>query len=280
MSRTGDRHLAGAASRAARELNRTHSDCFGDVPVRPSRLARRLGIRVVTNSAIDGRARLELGGVAAAPTIHIASGVDRDVARFALAHELGHFWLLRSGDTALPMSLRERFADAFARELLVSDEVRRRYRDDFRRADEPRALVALASAVGLSIHALLVTAELEPSWIGGLDRVWLRVKFAPNRFTGREPKLRVASAHCDRTRFFVPTNQGLTRVVGDLSWLGSLLPGRTATVAGPVTIKVRRPEPGGRYADDTRGAHLIALRLRASAHDQQAYFLVCANLSD
>src|SRR5271166_3226254 len=85
------------ARREARQLQREHEGIFHNVPVPVSELAYVLGLAIEHRTELEQRARLEVfetDGIQEA-TIAVRDGLDRNVSRFAVAHEIGHAILLR-----------------------------------------------------------------------------------------------------------------------------------------------------------------------------------------
>lgn len=276
---------ANLARLEAREIQRSHPSIFQQLPVPVTDLAQALGLKVEKRSELRQRARLEVleDAKAESATIAIQANLDQNASRFAVAHEIGHAVLLRKHPQAArewETSRRETFANVFATELLTSLEVRANMAASFRTLPDPVALLRLGSQLGLSPHALLTLATQERSWINGLDKIWLRVKYIENAFTRRDAKLRIVSAHYDRDRFFVAPNQSLVRFAGDDRWLSSLLPGSMARHNTAIRIWLRRPAPAvPRFVSKQVAASLSAVRLQPSAKDQAAYLIILADVT-
>jgi hypothetical protein len=253
------------------------------VPV--SDLAHELGLGVEKRSDLRQRARLEILETddSETATIAVQDGLDRNVTRFAVAHEIGHAILLRKypdAATRWDVDRREVFASAFAAELLTSPEIRARMAPSFRTLGDPLALLKLASQLGLSPVALLTVAGQERLWIEGLEKIWLRVKYSENAFTRRDPKLRIVSASYDKYRFYIPTNQSLTRFAGDDRWLVSLPVGTVVRHSTTITLKLRRPAPAmPKFVSKEVPAGLSAVRLQPSAADPVAYLIILADMA-
>ncbi len=250
-----------------------------------SDLADVLGFAVEKRIELRQRARLEIvedqGSEVA--TIAVREGLDRNVSRFAVAHEIGHAILLKKYPDAArqwDVSRREVFASIFAAEILASSEVRAQIASSFRALTDPLGLLKIASQLGLSPRALLTVAGQEPSWIEGLDKIWLRVKYVENAFTRADPKLRIVSAYYDRLRFYVATNQSLARFAGDDQWLASWPVGTVAHHSGPITLKIRRPAPSvPKFVTKEAPAELSAVRLHPSAAEPVAYLIILVDLA-
>lgn len=268
----------------ARELQKAHPSLFSSLPVPITHVASAMGVRIEKRTQLRQRAQLEVFGtdISGTNTIVLKPDLNPSVSRFAVAHEIGHVILLskhpteaRQWDTAT----REEFANAFATELLAPSNLREQLKPAFREVNDPLALVRLASRVGLSPHALLSIANKESSWLQGLNRIWLRVKHSNNAVTRAEPKLRIVSATFDRSHFYVPTNQSLARFAGDDQWLASLPYGTTVRHSSKITLSTKR-QPGvtPKFQLQEMLATLSAVRLRPSATETGAYFIILAEL--
>lgn len=273
------------ARREAKEIQRSHWRICQRGPVRVSDLAEALGLRVENRSGLLQRARLEFqkDGALGTSTIAVQASLGQNVKRFAIAHEIGHAVLLRKYPQAArewAVSRREEFADTFATELLAPEDVRAGTAPVFRALGDPLALLRLASRLGLSPSGLLTVATRERSWFQGLDKIWVRVKYTENAFTGSEAKLRIVSAHYDRERFFIPTNQSLVRFAGSDLWLSSLPPGLIAQHNSTIAVKLRRHERAApKFLSRQLPARLAAARLQPNATDQAAYLIILAELT-
>lgn len=268
----------------ARSLQSRFPFFFDTLRVPIQDIARALGLRVEERVDLEQRAQLEIlaTGEIVDRAIILRPGLDSGVRRFAIAHEIGHFILLenrhqlsRTWDT----KRRETFANWFAAELLLSPEGRNRIESTFRNLDGPRELLQLASSVGLSPHALLTQATANQSLTSGLGKIWLRVKYAKNAVTQRDPKLRIVSAHYDRERFYIAENQGFNRFADDESWLISVAVGATITRTSTVAVKFKRP-PGAkpRFIETKLQAEVSALRLATHTIGEGSVFILLANV--
>lgn len=273
------------ARHEAREIQRIHPAIFQRLPVPVSDLAEVLGLKVERRPELRQRARLELveHSGAGPSTILVQANLDQNVSRFAVAHEIGHAVLLwKHPDIAREWEVgrREAFANVFATELLASPEVRTEMARTFRSLSDPLGLLRLASQIGLSPHAILRLAMFERSWIAGLNKIWLRVKYRENVFTHEDPKLRIVSAHYDPDRFFVATNQSLFRFAGDENWLTSLVPGCVAHHRTMINISFKgSPTAAPKFVPKEVLATLSGVRLRPSSSDMAAYLIILVDLA-
>lgn len=282
--RSSQMHDFALARQEAREIQRMHPAFFREMPVPVSELAEVLGLTVEKRGELQQRARLEIlkEGQAEKATIAVKEGLDRNVGRFAVAHEIGHAVLLRKYPEIVrgwDVPRRESFASAFAAELLASAEARAEVAPSFRSLRDPLALLKLASQLGLSARAFLTIAAQEESWLRGLDKVWMRIKYVANAFTHADPKLRVVSAYYDRSRFYIPTNQSIARIVGSDEWLASLPVGTIARYSGSLSVKLKQAPPAHpRFVTGNVAAALSAVRLYPSEGDPVSYLIAVAEL--
>jgi hypothetical protein len=285
QQRTRETQDFALARREAREIQRTHPSIFRQMPVPVSDLADALGFVVEKRPELQQRARLEIlrDGETAKATIALKEGLDRNVGRFAVAHEIGHAVLLRKyPDTAREWDIerKEVFASIFAAEILASPEARAQMANSFRSLADPLTLLKFASQMGLSARALLTIAGREESWIKGLNKIWMRIKYVENAFTHADPRLRIVSAYYDRSRFYVATNQSVLRFAGSDEWLGSLPVGTIAEHNGLISIKFQQTPPAHpRFLARRVPARLSAVRLYPSVADSVSYVIAVADLA-
>jgi hypothetical protein len=246
--------------------------------VRVTRLARMLGMTINEQAELGARARwhpkvgsddLRLWNdpnESSLGVIQLEPKLSDTTRRFAIAHEIGHAILWRDHSEIagqLPGYWRERFANVFAAELLVTNGCRDHVMREFRDATTPPDLLRICDSVGVSPATLLRFARERIEWLRGLDQAWLDVRRSRNRHTGREPRLRVTRVYLDRERWFLPENQSVARLLGNDTWL---------TVAGPdfrvesfvVAISRRNIGEEPRFMETTLEATISALRLKRS----------------
>jgi IrrE N-terminal-like domain len=273
------------AREQAREVQGRFPFFFDQLRVPVVDLARAIGLRIEERKELHQRAQLEVLTTedgAKEGSIILKPGMDQNVRRFAIAHEIGHFALIkerphlfRAWDTAR----RETFANEFASELLISPEGRAKINASFRRLSDPLDLLRLASSVGLSPMALLTQATTKKPLTSGLWKVWLRVKHVENAVTRSEPKLRIVSAYYDRERFFIPENQSLQSFAGGDTWLCSLPVGISSRQKSTVAVKVRRsPESRPKYLSARLPAEISAVRLAQTSKEQGPLFILMAEI--
>jgi IrrE N-terminal-like domain len=259
---------------AARRVVRERPQRLGPSGVDLGGLAEDLGVRIV--------ARRNLGVLArwhrlrrATPTeprlweeepdeadvVHLRSNAQTSARRFAIAHELGHAVLDREFDgrsTELPVGDQERFATAFAAELLLPQSLARSLRSRFREAPDVLSVLHLAQSVGAPPRVLLVRASRE-NWLVGLDVVWLDIRTLPNPATGRDMRPRLRDYVRDRTRWWLPPNRSVRGLFGDDGWL--VRADREMAMSGSIDISRRRGSPA-KWVHEWVPAEVAAFRMR------------------
>ena len=257
---------------------------FDQIRVPVADLARALGLRIEERAGLQQRAQLEILTTEKeqSSAIILRPGTDQNVRRFAIAHEIGHFvlfkehaHLFRAWDT----ERREKFANWFASELLLSPEGRATIEASFRRLSDPLDLLRLASSVGLSPLALLTQVTVKRPLTSGLTKIWLRVRHVENAVTHSEPRLRIVSAYYDRDRYFIPKNQSLRSFAGADNWLSALPIGISSRQKSTVAIQLKRsPESTPKYLPMKLQAEISAVRLAPSTRDQGSVFILVAEI--
>jgi hypothetical protein len=261
-----------------------------------SELAEDLGLVLRQRADMDAKARVRVyreatpsarlwedgtPGELEINEIQVRSDLADSTRRFAIAHEIGHVVLRQQfAEVAarLPLAWQEVFANRFAAEVLVSFAFRDEIRKEFWGADQPTALVKLAHSLGVSPRTLLRFAISERGWFDDLDRVWLDIRHLPNRYTSRDPRLRVHSVFLDRGRWFLPPNRSVKGLLGNDQWLTHAR-AKAFVEQGWITISKRRLEPGRpRFVEKSLPARLSALKLRPGRGSVGAELLVSADL--
>ena len=289
-SESNDIRLAfSLAKRAASTLQDRYPSICRTIPVRATKIARALGIKLRSIPTVK-RARLEHSALGSDSslfgkhdfTIAVNANISPEVGRYAVAHEIGHAILIAHYPhhaTSWDLETREYFADLFASELLIPAHTRSLFMRRFRSISAPSELCGLASNLGLSLHSLLTFASKDNSWFINSNAVWLRLKYGPNKYTGRDCKLRVESAHFDKTRYYVPSNQGFERFCANDGWLGDLIPGEERDrVLENVTLKLTLANKQVKYKTERVAAELQAIRLNSGHHDKASYYLLLAQI--
>jgi hypothetical protein len=272
---------ASLARAAARDIQRTHPYFFDHTRVPVYELARVLHLRLEERPDLRQRAQLEIRQTSEGNQYTIVSrlGMDKNVRRFAVAHEIGHFVLYEKHGQSVRFwdaAKQERFANLFASEVLLSPLGREQIDSTFPQLSDPLELLRMASELGLTPYALLTTAtENRPL---GQDKIWLRIKHIANAYTQSEPKLRIVSAHYDRRRYYIPTNQSITTFAGEDSWLSFTLVGTTSQHDTSISVKLKQPDGyQPKFLTASVEARLSAVRLKPSVKDE-SYFIILAEM--
>jgi hypothetical protein len=281
-----------AARQAAGRLEREMPHRCAKWRVEVSGVADDLGVVLCNRRGMTGRARwhrrraLETGTTSlwsqAAPevdVIDVRADLRTSTRRFAIAHEIGHVILHRHFAplaTHLTPAHQERFANAFAAELLLARTCRGELVEQFRAAQEPVGLLRLVDSLGVSPQTVLRFARRE-NWLEGLNRVWLDIRVLNNRHTGQDRRPRVYDAVLDRGRWFLPRNRSVAGAFGSDAWLANA-DIQTCHAEASMHISHRREGSGPTYVRRLVPARLAAIRLGRTTARNAMEFLVSAQL--
>lgn len=213
--------------------------------------------------------------------INVRADLRDSTKRFAIAHEIGHVIMhrhLRSLAEQLNGVEHERFANAFAAELLLARSTRETLIERFRGTADPVDLLRLSDSMGVSPQTVLRFARRE-NWLEGVDRVWLDIRALRNRHTGRDLCLRVYDAVLDRARWFLPRNRSVTGALGSDIWLTNA-DIRISRIEASIDISRRREGQTPKFVHKLVPARLAALRLGRTAAPYGMEYLASAELLD
>lgn len=262
--------------RAARRIVREWSNRLNSAGVLDlEALAEELGVQVVRASRlpVSGRWHRYRRPAPIEPRLWEEEGEEIELVqmktsrantparRFTLAHELGHAILdreLEGRSTELPVGEQEQFANSFASELLLPDNLARSLRQPFVQVEDVFGALELAKSVRIPPKLLLVRASRE-NWLEGLDVLWLDIRTLPNRYTKRDPRPRIVDTVRDRTRWFLPSNRSVRGVFGDDEWLARA--SRQLSTSGRVDISRLRGHPV-KFVPKSVPAEARAFRMR------------------
>jgi hypothetical protein len=267
------------ANEQAAHYHSEYPEIFGRVPVRVSALLKhlRIGVRVDPYLQDDGvveRFREDVTRF----SIRIRADLSPNRGRFVLAHELGHVILLNEHEglaNRWDLRTREKFANVFARELLLPNPLRASLREEFRSVTTALAYLRLMDGWGIHPVAGIRFLANHSEWMENNPTLFLNVAYAANRFTGREERLRVIAAAFDRERFYIATNQSFQRISSDDSWLSILLPGDESFYSDiKLQLNTRMHQGNLRYQLVQYSARITALRLTSHRGTSRGSFLL------
>jgi uncharacterized protein DUF955 len=198
--------------------------------------------------------------------------------RFTLAHELGHAILdreMKGRSTELPVEEQEQFANRFAAELLLPDDLARSLRERFVGLEDVFGALELAHSVRVPPKLLLVRASRE-NWLEGMDVLWLDIRTTPNRYTGRDSRPRILDTVRDRARWFLPPNRSVRGVFGDDDWLARA--SRQLSTSGRIEISRLYGSPA-KFVSKSVPAETLAFRMSRPGHSHGPEVLARVDLS-
>lgn len=263
------RRLARQSADAIRER-----DLFGEKRLHIPSLLKHLGLRLHERDIAQVRGLIEDDEITlrASPT-HINN-------RLVILHEIGHAIFLRDFPSlAAQLNARhhEEFATHFAVNVLLPEHKRTAFSHVFRELSSPSELVRAAQTFGFPIAMFLQVASWDGDAFAGNNNVWLRVKLSVNRYTGRDPKLRIVAAHFDPARWYLPSNKGISGIIGDSDWLLEIAIGQERRRDGvPIKIQKLVNDRSRKYTWVQSSATISVMALRPVAREQGAHLLVLA----
>jgi hypothetical protein len=249
--------LALASRRAAERLQGSYPALFEALPIRPSKIADRLGVAVRLAPGLADRAMLRTTSRDGdrKGTAYVKAGLKVDYARFALAHELGHFVL--DGDLALARNLTasqvEAFCHRFAGELLFPRHFHKTINETLARLDEAESglepIFKATHRLGLSLAAFMnVVSNNMTEVFGGITSTVILVRWMPHPRPAQNrpvsaigPAFRVVSRLFDPDRFYFPRYQRLESLSQPVDWLQTMRLGevRSELVSSQYSLRVR-----------------------------------------
>lgn len=190
---------------------------FSSVPIKPTKIARYLGIDVEVHSDIPFDGRYIPGGKTLegteAGTIQVRRGISPDRGRYIVAHELGHALLHRRGE-AMSLSDEETFCIAFAHELLVPPVVRDEIKKLLRAARGIEDLIGISKKLGVYPGDLVNFAAHHSPWHGNELRAIIQIKPRAHTNKGSLVEWRVVASASNRNVLYVPKNKRLHSIAG------------------------------------------------------------------
>jgi hypothetical protein len=250
-------------------------DLFGDkLPTIPALLGKlNLSLRAVRGLQVRGL-------LARGREVVVREELSEVQRRFVILHEIGHAVLLRDyPDVAdkLESKLHEEFAFNFATCMLLTDQEKLQLTGLFSKLDSPSDLVKAAQFSRLPLAFLLQMPRTDEACLKGSDKLWLRCRFAANRYTRKDMKLRIVGAQYDSDRWYLPTNKGFESVFGDSKWLSDIRIGeerQRSDVEMKVHYMVNRPKQ--KYSLKKARGTIRALALRPVKGEEKVGFLILA----
>lgn len=286
------RLASSAGALAAQQLAAQLPEHFADWRVAVAEIARALEIEVERRTDLrvparwcrmrtPRRAQPTLWDVGETEAEHdlvlLRADLPEGPSRFALAHEIGHAVLHR--DRAMSARIQgdaeERYASAFAAELLLPSTRAPEVRKMTRNATDPIHLLHIASSMAISPQTVLLRADRD-QWLAGIDRVWLDIRVVPNRQTGRDRRPRVHRAILDRRRWLLPSNRSIAGAFGDDAWMTGLQGRRV--LKGTIDISCRVDGGRARWVHRDVPACAIVRRLRQHSLVPGIDYLGCVQL--
>jgi hypothetical protein len=259
--------------------SRRERDLFGDKMPQLPRLLLQLGLQLRSVPGLQVR-----GMLSRRKEVVVRDGLSEVNRRFVILHEVGHAVLLRDyPDLADQMSKaqHEEFAFHFAASLFLTETELNEVLTHFCKLDSPLLVLEKAKASGFPLAVFLQIPRLRPGCLENSNNVWLRCKYAVNKFTGADAKLRIISAQYDWDRWYLPSNKGLEGVLEDTTWLSEISIGREAERNGlGMVIQRKTRESARKFATVSVRARVRAAALSPTVGETGVSFLLVATIEN
>lgn len=240
-----------------------------------------VNIEKTVGSQVEGRLEIREDG----NKIIINKNLSRNRQIQTWSHELGHLILKNKCpelEKLCSLQWKEIYANWFANELCVPITERNSILKTLNNSTSVKTVVDLANTYGMHVTNFLKimffefkTSENEKS---ETDNLWLVTKWVANRYTKLDPKLRIISAYFDSSKYFLPENQGLNRVIDDIGWLGNLETATEKNNKGTASIQVRKKNSIPEYFKATLQSDCFAMRLNESKSDESLQIVLLIKL--
>ncbi|MGL9619295.1 ImmA/IrrE family metallo-endopeptidase [Bradyrhizobium sp. U531] len=266
------RELARLSANSLRERN-----LFGDDSPTVPQLLKRLDLELREVRGLQVR-----GLLTREREIVIRQGLPDINRRFVILHEIGHAVFFRDHPEVanhLSQPLHEEFAFHFALSLIQTRQDIEAILARFPNIASPIDLLKEAQRSRLPLAIFWNIPRLQPHCLADTDRLWLRCSFAANRYSGKDPKMRIISAQYDRNRWFIPENKGLAGVIGDISWLSDIRIGEEVLQPN-VLVKLQKFGVGTqtKFVSTEAKASIRATSIRASRSEGRVGFLLIVSM--
>lgn len=189
-------------------------EVFDSLPVRPSQLAKRLGIslRCTTSIPYDGKYVSSSDFVGGEQQILLRSGLPSERGRFVVAHEIAHA-LLENAPARIEPSQEEHFANAFAREILVPERYHKYLREKLLEDSSVKEFLALSSGFGLYPSDLILFLRANSKLLEGTGLAVGACEYRGHPKREGVKDWRVLFSAFDAARMFIPPSQRLAKIL-------------------------------------------------------------------
>lgn len=291
-----DKEAQGLISKAVADIQSQFGDLFQSLPIRVTPIAERLGIEVVRSASTSTSTRaqiriVDLGKRSQQATIYVAKALGQAYARFAVAHEIGHYYLrVHYPDFNQRISARDRevCCHRFAGDLLVPQHKVKFFKDSLFEVREAEDWVRLAGRFGVSVRALFqIGVTHRDEWLRECPIVVLLARHSEHPRPAKDnvhrsgPKLRVRSALFDDQRFYFPTFQGVSSLLAPTDWIFGLQNGDSSTNLVEIRFSLRtrinhwtRTAVGRKYELQQEIVPVSAMRLLPVAGERDSNFVL------
>jgi predicted RNA methylase len=190
-------------------------------------------------SQVPGRLESRVEGDRQIVDVFYSANLDSIPKYSAIMHEIGHWFLLKTGNGLGQKDLwwRENFANNFSNLVCIPfynrfNVVKSLFTAN--KVDDIRKIIT-NNGIKLNISTLLKTLNFEIrndlKYLSLLSSnlIWISVKLMPKKGSTIEPKFRILSALYDFTKYYVPDQTRISNLITDINSKFDISIGETAT---------------------------------------------------
>ena len=204
----------------------------------------------------------------------------------AINHEIGHWFLDRyypEINENQSINWKENYARSFANELSIPIYIREWLSEKFYAASSVKEILRHVSQFGLAPSFIFMTMYYDhcPNLESDscFDNIWLICKWKPNKYTNTDSKLRIISGYFDPNKYFVAYNQGVERVIENISQLENLIPGVELHFKSKVVINCCKDNESKQFRKKSIQADCSVVRLLENSFDNSVTIILLLRLN-
>jgi hypothetical protein len=209
--------------------------------------------------------------------IYLNSKPENIFKRLAFAHEIGHLFIYRFyRELFSKMSIQwhERFAQVFAKQLLVPIKWRKENATTFRNISQASDVLDLVRQVRIYIPWFISVMKEEDGWINGFDKIVMYGSLKANKYSLRDRKVRIVECLFDTSQFFIPTNKGINDLIPIVPQLKTLEIANPSNIDTTITLKRNRINQKPKFVDSTTKCWVNAIALQPTKLDNSPNYLL------
>jgi Zn-dependent peptidase ImmA (M78 family) len=209
------------------------------------------------------------------------SNLTRNKIVQTIGHEIGH-WILKKFypelDKNNSLTWKEAYANHFANELCIPFSKREIILKDLNSTETVKLAIEYSNkfCIPIAYFFRIMSYENNISECSASEyhNIWILGKWGLNQRTKLDAKFRVFAALYDRNKYYIPENQGVQRIIGDMEWLSNLQPGIEKKSESNIYICVREKNASPEYKIKSCKSFCSAFRLIEKKFDDAPQMIV------